>query len=285
MITRRAFLRSSSAAAAAWAAAPLRAHAQGAPRIGIQLYTVRERAEADLPGTLKLLKDVGYEEVEVYGGVYPRPAAELRRAIADHGLGVPSGHFGYENLGEMLDYAGALGLRWMVCPMLPRAMWDTADAFKRAADQFNTWGGQVRARGMRFAYHNHNFEFARIGDTTGFEILVANTDPSAVFFELDLYWAAQAGRDPARTIRDLGSRVRLLHVKDRRPGAPTSQTLDAASAHFTEVGTGSLDFKAIASAARGAGVEHLFVEQDRIDGSVPESLRTSHDNARRLFAP
>jgi sugar phosphate isomerase/epimerase len=283
MVTRRDFLRTSLATLAvtaipsAWAAAP--------PAIGLQLYSVRRQAQGDLPGVLTKLKQIGYDEVETYWNLYSHPAPELRRMITDAGLKVPSGHFDYEKVESSFDYARDLGLSYMVCPMFPKSMQNgSLDAFKQAAEQFNNWGAQARKAGFRFAFHNHNYEFQKFGNTTGYETLVAHTDPDLVWFEMDCYWVTQAGLNPVEMLKSVGARVRMLHIKDRQAGVTTSQKLDKSAEHFTEVGTGTLDFKSIATAAHSIGVEHYFVEQDEISKPVYESLTTSLHNAKRLLA-
>ncbi len=283
-MNRRDFLRAGVVSAAA-AALPFRSWAAGAPPIGLQLYTVRGLAKKQLPSVLARIRQIGYEEVETYWNLYSHPAPELRKMISDAGLKVPSGHFDYEKVERSFDYAHELGLQYMVCPMLPKNMQNRSlDDFKRAAEQFNQWGEKAAKAGMRFGFHNHNYEFQRFGDQTGYDVLVAATDPNLVWFELDCYWVTQAGQEPVAMIKRLGSRVKLLHVKDRLPGVSTSQRLGKQSEHFTEVGTGTLDFKAIAEAARSVGVEHYFVEQDTISKPVYESLKTSYEGAQRLLS-
>ncbi len=251
--------------------------------LGVQLYTVRDQAERDLPAVFEAIRKIGYREVELYWSVYAHPAKELRRMLDDHGLRAPSGHFDYDGLAGKLDYAQELGVHYVVCPMLPKSMWSSLDDFKRASDQFNRWGEDVHRRGMAFGFHNHNYEFHRFGDTTGFATLMERTDPKLVCLEMDCYWISQAGRDPLQMFNELGSRIRLLHLKDRKPGFATSQELNQAAEHFTEVGDGNLDWKKILSAAERNGVEHFFVERD--SGSTPalESIRISYDNLQRLL--
>jgi sugar phosphate isomerase/epimerase len=242
---------------------------------------VREEAERDLPAVLRAIRRIGYEEVELYGSLYSRPAAELRRMLADHGLRAPSGHLDYEGLENKLGYARDLGLQYVICPMLPQTMWNAADQFKRAADQFNLWGAQARRMGLHFGFHNHNYEFRRFGNTTGLDVLLQRTDPGLVCFELDCYWVAQAGADPLNILKQHGKRIALLHVKDRKPGFAASQDLDDAAMHFTEVGTGSIDWKPILMAAQQSGVEHFFIEQDTMEKPLFESLEISFRNLRR----
>ncbi len=284
MTTRREFLKT-SLGTIAFAACAGKAWAEGSPAIGLQLYSVRHQAQRNLPPVLAKVKQIGYEEVETYWNLYSHPAAELRKMIADAGLRVPSGHFDYEKVERSFDYAHELGLRYMVCPMLPKKMQNAGlDDFKRAAEQFNRWGEKAQQAGMRFAFHNHNYEFQKFGNTTGYETLVAQTDPKLVWFEMDCYWVTQAGGNPVELMKALGDRVRMLHIKDRLAGFGDSQKLGKASEHFTEVGTGTIDYKAIGAEARAIGIEHYFVEQDEIHKPVYESLTTSFQNASRLLA-
>lgn len=280
-MNRREFLSSSLAGLAGLANRKLRA---ATPRaIGLQMYTVREQAERDLTTVLETIAKIGYQEVELYWNLYSRPAAELRKMLADHGLRAPSGHLDYEGFVEKLGYARDLGLRYVVCPMLPKSMWNSLDGFKHAAEQFNTWGEQAQKSGMRFAFHNHNYEFRRLGETTGFDTIVARTDPKLVWLEMDCYWITQAGHDAVEMLNRFGNRVRMIHVKDRKPGFAPSQTLDASAEHFTEVGTGTIDWKAVLAAAQKAGVEHYFVEQDSGERPPLESVAISYRNLRGLM--
>jgi sugar phosphate isomerase/epimerase len=281
MTTRRKFLALSAGAVGAFALVPLKLRAARHP-LGLQLYTLRKQAESDLPKTLSEIRSVGYDEVELYWDVYSHPAAELERMLADAGLQAPSGHFDYNGLDTKLDYAKALGLRYVVCPMLPQKMWSSADAFSRAAEQFNRWGEQVQKLGMAFGFHNHNYEFRRFGERTGLDILMANSDPKLVKLEMDCYWVTQAGSDPVALFDKYGSRICMLHLKDRKPGFAPSQSMDQKAAHFAEFGTGSIDWKPILAKANALGVEHYFVEQDEIAIDPIESIRISYQNARKL---
>jgi sugar phosphate isomerase/epimerase len=283
MIHRRQFLQMSIAATAVVAAGKLMAGSKTKP-LGVQLYTVRDQAERDLPAVFEAIRKIGYREVELYWNIYSHPAKDLRRMLDDHGLSAPSGHFNYEGLGSKLDYAQELGVHYVVCPMLPNSMWNSLDEFKRAADQFNSWGEDVHRRGMIFGFHNHNYEFRQFGNTTGFATLMQRTDPKLVCLEMDCYWIAQAGRDPLQMFDELGSRIRLLHLKDRKPGFAASQELNDAAEHFTEVGDGNLDWKKILAAAERNHVEHLFVERDSGSRPALESIRISYDNLQRLIS-
>jgi sugar phosphate isomerase/epimerase len=286
MVTRRTFLQLSAAAAPLFAR-PL--WAQTHFPIGLQLSTLvkHQVPEAELLENLRQVAAIGFQEVEPWHAAYFIPAAKLRKDITDSGLTVSSGHFEYSDLTAdlqvQLDYAKALGLKWVVCPMLPKSQWTTPDGFHTAARDFNAWGKRVRDMGMRFAFHNHDYEFRQFGGTTGYDILLKETDPDIVFYEMDCYWIAQAGLDPLQMLNRLGKRVRMLHVKDRKAGFPPSNDMNESSAHFTEVGTGSLDWPKILAAAEKLQVEHYFIEQDHITGPPLDSLRISYKYLRSVL--
>lgn len=281
MWTRREVVKLSACAATAAAAGNL--FAASKKPVGVQLYTVRDQAEKDLPGVLQVLQQIGYQEVEPYWNIYNHPAKELKQMLTDHGLRVPSGHFDYQGLDSKYDYAQELGLQYMVCPMLPKTMWKSLDGFKQAAEQFNKWGAEAMKRGMNFGFHNHNYEFRQFASVTGFDTLLARTDPKLVAIEMDCYWIAQAGRDPVEMMHQHPDRIRLLHLKDRKPGFPVSQQLDEAAMHFTEVGNGTLHWRAILQAAENNNVEHMFVEEDFCERPPLESLRISYSHLQQLL--
>jgi sugar phosphate isomerase/epimerase len=289
-MNRREFLLSSmtltGAAAVAGSSAVSWADTAKRP-LGVQLYTVRDQAEKDLPSVLAAIRNIGYEEVETYWNVYTHPAPELKRMINDHGLHVPSGHFNYDGLEGKFDYAAELGLEYMICPMLPEKGWLELDTYKKAAEQFNKWGEQARKRGMHFGFHNHNYEFHRFTDkagktTTGYDVLMSHTDPNLVCAELDCYWITQAGQDPLKMFNRLGKRIRMLHLKDRQAGFPPSQELNDDAKHFTPVGTGTIDWKKIVAVAEKNDIRHMFVEQD--SGGIPlENIATSFKNVEAIL--
>lgn len=283
--SRRKFLRISASAlpllalpnGELWAAA-------GHVPLGVQLYTLRDQAAKDLPGTLKKIRAVGYEQVETYGDSYTYPAPQLKRIIQAAGLRAPSGHFDYETIPGKMEYANHLGLEWVVCPMIPETMW-TLEGFHAAAKQFNEFGRRAKDLGMRFAFHNHDYEFASLGNgKTGYAVLVEETDPELVFFELDCYWIVQAGHDPLTMLKAMGKRIRMLHLKGRRNGFRTSYDMEPSSSHFAPVGSGSIEWKSILTEAEKLSVEHYFVEQDDTYGHPFESISASYKYLR-TFVP
>jgi sugar phosphate isomerase/epimerase len=252
--------------------------------LGVQLYTIRNLIKDDnLLSLLKQIRAIGYEEVELFPTVYKHPERELTSILRRSGLTAPSGHFNYDDFVSKIPYARRLGLKWMVCPMLPKGQWGSPEGFRRAAATFNQWGKQCQQHGMRFAYHNHNYEFQDLKGTTGFDILVKETDPELVWLEMDTYWITQAGRDPVLLLNQLGKRVRLLHLKDRKANVPTSQVLDPSAEHFTEIGNGTIAWRALLALAQKLGIEHYFVEQDESDKSPMDSLKISYTFLHKIM--
>ncbi|GGG63220.1 sugar phosphate isomerase/epimerase family protein [Edaphobacter dinghuensis] len=283
MYTRRSFLASASAALA-MSSLPRIAYATAPPSraFGLQLYTVRKDIQADTPGVLAAVRKIGYRSVETFAAQYSRPAKELRQMISDADLFLPSAHFGYTDLSEKFDYAKELGVKYIVVGAPPFQKANSADAFKEFAAQYNQWGQEAAKYGMEFGFHNHNIEFQSFDGVTGLEILMKETDPKLVKWQMDCYWVTQAGADPVAMIHKYGERLQTLHFKDRKPNVPTSAK-PGAPAHFTEVGTGTINFKAIWVAASPLHVPYFFVEQDQTEIPPLESIKISYNNLRKIL--
>ncbi|MCF8504955.1 MAG: sugar phosphate isomerase/epimerase [Caulobacter sp.] len=218
--------------------------------VGLQLYTLRKPFAEDAIGTLERIKAVGYDAVEFAAPLDMdfAPLAARMQAIA---LDCPSVHVGLADLvgqpGRVLEVARTLGCRFIVLPYV-----DPAEAdWQAVVAQAQTFAGQARDEDFRFAYHHHHFEFDTARGFRPFDVLVGESDPSLLFFELDVFWLKTAGEDPQAMIEKLAGRVKLLHLKDY-----------AADGNMTDVGSGTLDFPALITAGRAAGVEHMFVEHD-----------------------
>lgn len=242
--------------------------------IALQMYTLRDDAMKDLAGTFKAVAEIGYQAVELVG-VPGLKATELRAMLDANGLRTDGMHVGLDRLNG--DLAGVvadlqtLGGAYVICPWLPPAMRGGADDYRRLAEQLNAFGKVCAEGGLRFAFHNHDFEFAKFGETTGMHIMLAETDPALVSFELDVYWAAYAGFDPVATITEFGSRAPLIHLKDL-----------ADDRFFAEVGHGTLDIPGILAAADAAGAEWFVVEQDSCRRPATESVTMSLNYLKSL---
>jgi sugar phosphate isomerase/epimerase len=250
---------------------------------GVQIFMVRDRlGPADLPATLRLIHSVGYATIETYPLVYNRPAKELKALIEGIGLKAPSGHFDYDTLEEHVDYAAELGVEYMICPMIARPLWDSLDGFKQAAAHLNKAAAKARAAGLKFGYHPHNYEFRKLEGGRGFEVLMRELDPS-VKLELDVYWAIEAGEDPIALMRKYRDRLALIHIKDRKPATGfTYSPFDEHAAHYTEAGSGTIDWKVMLGEARRLGVKQYFADQDGTDLTEEESLRRNWNYLSQL---
>lgn len=225
-------------------------------RIGLQLYTVRRVAAKDLAGTLAQVARIGYKEVEL-AGLYNHTAAEFHDLLERNRLSAPSSHLAITAIetdaAKTFADAKTLGHQWLTVPSMPWATIpiQTADDWKAVAKRFNNAGAKTKDAGFRFAYHNHNLELRNLGGgTTPLDVLVAETDPALVSFEMDLYWVVNGGGNPLAFLAKYPGRFKMLHVKD-----------SAGSDHqIVDVGAGDIDFKTIF--ARAKGVEHYFVEHD-----------------------
>ena len=224
-------------------------------QIALQLYTLRGLAAVDLAGTLRSVADAGYRAVEL-AGLPEVASSELRKMLDTHGLRAVASHEGIERLradaGAVAGRMGELGCPRVIVPWMPDGDRATADAVGRFAAELGEYARRMAGDGIAVGYHNHDFEFAPLDGTTVWDVLLAALPPE-VELELDLYWAAVGGRDPATEIAAIADRVRLLHMKDRAAGATTRDA---------PVGEGTLPFPGIIEAGRAAGVDWYIVEQD-----------------------
>jgi sugar phosphate isomerase/epimerase len=259
------------------AAAPAAGTAQPGQPIGVQLYTVRDRMQQDVAATLASIAQIGYREVET-AGLYDLSAEQFRALLDQHGLASPSGHYPIQALRENLDAtlatAQALGQRWVIVPWLGEEE-RTAEGYRRVAAELNRFGQTARERGLRVAYHNHEFEFAPLpGGRTGFDILLEETDPDLVDFELDLFWATHAGVDPMELITRHSGRFPIWHVKDMADIRGAKR--------MVPVGQGEIDFGRLFAQAEQLGLRHFFVEHDNPEDPVA-FLRTSYQHVSQLL--
>jgi len=224
-------------------------------KIGIQLYTVRRLAATDLAGTLERLAKIGFKEVEL-AGYYNHTAADVRDLLKRNGLVAPSGHIAIDlienSAAKTFEDAHTVGHEWITVPSLPRGSHATEDDWKRVAAQFNAAAKKANAAGFRFAFHNHNDIIKRANGVLPIDVLMRETDPALVFFEMDIYWAVSGGADPLALLATYPGRFKMFHVKDGKP-----PYTDASQA---DLGQGTIDFKPIF--ARAKGIEHYFMESD-----------------------
>ena len=273
-IGRRGFLATLPAAGAAWRHWATRGPARTRRALegfGIQLYTLRDAMEDDVDRTLAAVAEMGYAEVEL-AGLHGRTPGEMRRALDAVGLTAASSHQSIEEVrgdwARVLDGARTLGQSLVVVPGLPGEE-RTAEGLRRVADDFDRAGEAAERAGLRFGYHNHDWEMRPLADgTVPIDLLMERTDPSVVDWQMDIFWTVHGGAEPERRLRS--GRVTSVHVKDR-----------TADGEMVDVGQGEIDFASILNLAEANGLRHAFVEHDRPDDPL-ESARRSLAHLRVL---
>lgn len=234
--------------------------------LAVQLYTVRDALAQDFTGTIQRIAAMGYAGVETAGFPGTTPAA-ARKLFDDLGLKIASCH-GPAPIGatrqEALDLAGALGVSRIVLPFLDPKLYGTLDGVKQVADLLNASAAEAKANGLKFAYHNHGFEFGLIDGRPAYDHLLPLLSPD-VEFELDLYWIKVGGQDPAAWLTRLVDRTPLLHVKD---GPATGY-----EAGMVAVGSGVIGYPDVIAGHRA---EWLVVELDQCDTDVFEAVSGSY---------
>ncbi|TKC04737.1 sugar phosphate isomerase/epimerase [Pedobacter polaris] len=268
MNSRRTFIKQTGLLAAAVTVTPSFACTLIAKHaIGLQLYSLRDIIKNDIKGIISKVAAIGYKEVETYGysakdGFWGLDAKAFDSLLKEYGMKAPSGHYDLEDfmsgkssdgLKSYIEAANVIGSEYITVPYLGGSIRKTADDFKRLSDKLNEGAKICNAAGLKFAYHNHDFEFTKFGNTTGYEIMLNNTDKKLVDFELDLYWAVRSAADPLTLFNAHPGRFKMFHVKD------IDKTNKAVN---TEIGQGMVDFKSIFKGAKQAGVKHYFVEHE-----------------------
>lgn len=288
------------------AAAPRRTFFQrvGLP-IGLQIYTLGEEAGRDLDATFAQVAAIGFRDLEM-PSLFGRTPADVRSAADRAGVAFSSLHLAVSTRGqaqgltlasppaEIAECLGTLGAKRAVMPIVPfpadmhpqpgdgiQAMIGRTvaaagvDLWKRTAALLNEHAAALNPLEIRLGYHNHNVEFAPIGQSNGWDILMRETDPRLVDFELDVGWVATAGQDPVAVLESLKGRVAQLHVKDVAAVNPVNYALSMKPA---DVGAGKLDWARILPAAYQAGVRHFYLEQE------PPFVSSRMDAARHGYA-
>jgi sugar phosphate isomerase/epimerase len=254
--------------------------------LGLQLYTLGPDLAADIDGQLGQVAKAGYRTAELAGYAGKTPA-EFRAALDKAGLSATSSHVqatsskaqaGLDNIDGIIAEAKVMGVRHIVLPSPPtperikpaadESRLDfllrmtkslTADDWKATAALLNAKAKPLKAAGLTMGYHNHNIELAPVGATNGLSILLAETDPALVQFEMDAGWVVAGGADPFAILKAHPKRFRQMHVKDVKASTRPNFVFQQDP---TEVGTGIIDWKRLLPAAHAAGVDGFFVEQE-----------------------
>jgi sugar phosphate isomerase/epimerase len=295
---RRDFLKTT---AAAGASVPFLTSAVMTPnnpyvaQMGVQLYTVRNQMEKDPAATLKAIKEAGYAQIE---GGDVRNYDELSPIMQDLGLTSSSTFFPWSfvtgrwdligqeapkdySFEKMVDDAVKHNFRYLVFGYMVEGERETLDDYRKVAEQLNTAGELCQKAGIDLCYHNHAFEFEPMEGQIPYRILMEEFEPGTVFFELDVFWASLAGHDPVGLMKEMPGRIKLLHLKDKKPGTPTMYNHEQVPHDaFQELGDGVVDITKIMQLAKETGVEQCFVEQDQSPNpvaSINQSMSYLHD--------
>jgi sugar phosphate isomerase/epimerase len=236
----------------------------------LQLWTLRDTIETETINTLEKVSQIGYNSIEPYGfdgNFYGISAGEFRKFIEGLGMRLTSTHTGIdlENCDKYIDAALEAGLEYLVLPSPGSREIKTAGDFKRLAEEMNLIGEKVSKAGMRFGYHNHAGEFIDTGQGIAYDILLENTDPELVCFQLDIFWIIKAGKDPLDYFDKYPGRFELWHVKD----------MDQ-SGESTVIGTGTIDYQEIFSNAKLSGMKRFYVEQESYTIPPINSIKESY---------
>ncbi|MGH7675532.1 MAG: sugar phosphate isomerase/epimerase family protein [Gemmatimonadales bacterium] len=221
--------------------------------IGLQLYTVRRELARDFDGTLARVAEIGYREVE-FAGYFGRDPAAVKAAVERVGLTAPGAHVPFESLGDdwprTLEAAASARHQWVIVPWVPAEERRTLEAYRGVAARLGRAATAAQAAGLRFAYHNQAYDLAPLEGRVPYDVLLAETD---IELELDVYWTIAGGGDPLAYFARYPGRFPCVHLKDAGP-APAHRMVD--------LGSGTIDFRAILARRRQAGIRHCFAEHD-----------------------
>lgn len=262
----------------------------GTNKIGVQLYSIRDAMANDVPGTLKIVSELGYKNLEMAnysnGKFYGYAPMEFKKMANDLGMDVISSHAAVESTGITLDNAklmaeahAELGAQYCVQPWV-NAQDRNIETYKRMVGDWNKVGEVMKNVGIQFGYHNHNFEFDTIdGIVPYYDIFMKEMDADLITMEIDLFWVTKAGQDPVEMFNKYPGRFQLFHLKDM--GIDNTPYFDVKKDDITSVGEGIIDFKRVLAAKDVAGMKYFFVEDDNQGNGKPiEGIRKSIDNIK-----
>ncbi len=254
-------------------------------RVGVQLYSVRDAMGKDPKGSLKKLADMGYVHVEhanyINRKFYGFDAKEFKKILADMNLQMPSGHTVMtahdwdtskndftDKWKYTIEDAAEVGQRYVISPWLDEDLRHDMDGLKRFMDQFNKCGELCKKSGMKFGYHNHNFEFStKVGDSDLYDYILKNTDSELVAQQMDIGNMLGAGGIALDLLKKYPGRFELMHVKDEIKST-TGQGMDGYDS--TILGAGVMPVKDILKEARkNGGTSQFIIEQESYQGKDP----------------
>jgi len=246
---------------------------------GLQLYSLRNQFAKDVPGTLAEIKGWGLKNVEL-AGTYNLTAAQFKSQLDTYGLIPISGHYSYEQYRTNLDYiisdAKIFGLKYVGCAWIPHNGPFDEKTCREAIEVFNHAGEVLAQHGLKFFSHTHGYEFQPFQQGTLFDLLMTETNPKYVNFEMDIFWVAHAGQDPVKLLEKYGQRWQLMHLKGMKDSTPTGLLTGGSDvSNDVPVGQGKIPFPPLFRAAAKAGVKWYFIEDESpiSEQQIPVSLQ------------
>jgi sugar phosphate isomerase/epimerase len=247
--------------------------------IGLQLYSLREQFAKDVPGSLNKVSDMGFKNVEL-AGTYDRTPEEFKNELSKHGLKPISAHFPYDrfkgDLDNVVREAKELGVEYAGCAWITHSGPFDEKQCREAAAVFNKAGEALAKENIKFFYHTHGYEFVPFGSETLFDLLVKETDPENVKYEMDVFWVVHAGQKPEDVFGKHEGRFDLVHLKDMKKGTPTGLLTGGTDVkNDVVIGTGLIDYRRTLAAAQKAGVKWYFIEDESptSEEQIPQSLK------------
>jgi sugar phosphate isomerase/epimerase len=248
--------------------------------IGLQMYSLRFYSPSNLVAKLDKVKEWGIKTIEGGSPARGMSTEEFLKLLDERGIKLVSTGADYNRLknspDEAVSAAKKLGAKYVMCAWIPHKKGEFNEQNAREAiDVFNNAGKKFKEAGITFTYHCHGFEFHPFENGTLFDLMVRETKPEFVSFEIDVFWAQQGGADPAKLIEKYPTRFKLMHVKDLRKGAAINLTGGAPDEDSVAVGQGQVDWPAVLKAAEKAGLEHYFIEDEAKEAvdQIPQTLR------------
>jgi len=274
--TRRDFIKSAGVVAVGTAIMSVSAEAMPVQNAGIQLYSVRKDMLADATGTLKKLAAIGYKNLESAGSekgsYYGLQPKEFKKIATDLGMTLLSGHVHIDSdWQKTVDEAAEAGQTYLICSTMP-SNGQTVSNYKRCADIFNQSAAIAQKSNLIFGYHNHEYEFEKENGQVLYDVLLTQTDPAKVKFEMDLGWLIVTGNDPAAYFNKYPGRFPLWHLKD----------MNKTAKHSTEFGKGDINLKDLLAQAKKSGMKNYFVEQEEYTLAPLEAMQYDFDYLKKL---
>ena len=257
-------------------------------RLALQLWSVRDEMKKDVRSTIKRVSAIGFKDVEGFGydkgKIFDMTPKSFSTLLADNGLRMPSSHYVVtsndisdtgvvtKEFAKLVEHSLSMGQKYLISPWVIDADRKDADTLKAFVAKLDKVGEYCRKQGIQFGYHNHWFEFDKIGDELMYETLLKGTDPKNVVFEMDVCWVTQMNQDPVEWLNNYAGRFELLHMKDLKSKDKRETAI---------IGEGIVNFDDILSNSKG--IKHFIVELEHYKGNSLDDVTVAFKNLQAKF--